>query len=65
MNYRTEDYMAVAMARRLNGKKNAFHGVASPLPMVAILLAKELYGDELTYLSISGGVDARPDDLAI
>jgi len=42
--------MAVAMARLLRPGETVFHGVASPLPMVATLLAKRLYAPDLTYL---------------
>jgi len=55
--------MAVTMARLLHDGETVFHGVASPLPMVAALLAKRLHAPELVYLSIAGGVDARPERL--
>ena len=48
------DMMAVAMARLLNSGETVFHGVASPLPMVATLLAKQLHAPDLTYLNITG-----------
>lgn len=48
------------MARLLNDCERVFHGVASPLPMVAILLAKRLHAPDLVYLNITGAVDARP-----
>src|SRR5439155_8947607 len=53
------DLMAVAMARLLVDGETVFHGVASPLPMVAILLARRLHAPRLTYLNITGAVDAR------
>lgn len=65
MDYKVSDMMAIKIARELKGSKNAFHGVASPLPMIAILLAKRLYGDDLTYLNITGGVDIKPNKLEI
>ena len=37
------DMMAVAMARLAAPGETVFHGVASPLPMVATLLAKQLH----------------------
>jgi glutaconate CoA-transferase subunit B len=55
--------MAVAMARLLRPGETVFHGVASPLPMVATLLAKRLYAPDLVYLSIAGGVDPEPQRL--
>ncbi len=51
------DTMAVSMARLLHDGETAFHGVASPLPMIAILLAKRLHAPGLVYLNIPGGVD--------
>lgn len=55
--------MTVAIARRLreNGIGTAFQGFASPLPTVAIRLARAL-GDGVapTHLSASGAVDGDP-----
>ena len=57
--------MAVAMARLLRSGETVFHGVASPLPMVATLLAKHLHAPDLTYLNITGAVDADPQTLPV
>jgi glutaconate CoA-transferase subunit B len=57
--------MVVSLARLLNDRETVFHGVASPLPMVAILLAKRLQAPNLVYLNISGSIDPRPDHLPI
>lgn len=54
------DLMAVAMSRLLRDGETVFHGVASPLPMVAILLAKQTHAPNLVYLSIAGSVDPTP-----
>ena len=59
------DMMAVAMARLLNSGETVFHGVASPLPMVATLLAKHLHAPDLIYLNITGAVDADPETLPV
>ncbi|MCA9864500.1 MAG: hypothetical protein KC432_15810 [Thermomicrobiales bacterium] len=59
------DIMAVSLARLLRPGETVFHGVASPLPMVATLLAKRLYAPSLTYLSIAGGIDAQPEHLPV
>jgi glutaconate CoA-transferase subunit B len=59
------DMMAVAMARLLHSGLTVFHGVASPLPMVATLLAKRLHAPDLTYLNITGAVDGQPDSLPV
>ncbi len=58
------DAMAVAMARLLRDGERVFHGVASPLPMVAILLAKRLHAPNLVYINIAGSVDPTPARLA-
>jgi len=55
--------MAVAMARLLRDGELVFHGVASPLPMVAILLAQRLHAPNLVYINITGGINARPESL--
>ncbi|RME46775.1 MAG: CoA-transferase [Chloroflexi bacterium] len=55
--------MPIAMARLLRDGETVFHGVASPLPMIAILVAKRLHAPNLTYLSIVGGPDPTPTHL--
>jgi len=57
--------MAVAMARLLRDGETVFHGVASPLPMVATLLAKRLHAPDLVYLNITGSIDPTPVELPI
>ena len=59
----TEDVRAImvtALARLLRNGETVFHGVASPLPMVATLVAKRLHAPDLVYLNITGGVDSSP-----
>ena len=57
--------MVTALARLLRDGETVFHGVASPLPMVAIMLARRLQAPDLVYLNITGSVDARPDRLSV
>ncbi|MFQ5896010.1 MAG: CoA-transferase subunit beta, partial [Nitrospinota bacterium] len=57
------DLMAVVLARCIRDGETVFHGVASVLPMVATLLARECHAPHLVYLNIPGGVDARPEKL--
>jgi glutaconate CoA-transferase, subunit B len=57
--------MAVALARLLRDNETVFFGVASPLPMVAALLARQLHAPGLTILTIPGGIDPRPDTLPL
>ena len=58
--YGPPELMAVAMARLLHDGEVVFHGVNSPLPMVAINLARRLHAPSLTYVHISGGIDPTP-----
>jgi glutaconate CoA-transferase, subunit B len=55
------DFMTITLARLLRDGERVFHGVASPLPAVAILLAKRLHAPRLVYLNITGSVDPTPD----
>jgi glutaconate CoA-transferase subunit B len=55
--------MAVAMSRLLRDGETVFHGVASPLPLVAILLARATHAPHLLYLNITGSVDPVPERL--
>src|SRR5947209_2506768 len=55
--------MAVALSRLLRDGETVFHGVASPLPMVAILLARATHAPNLLYLNITGSVDPTPAHL--
>jgi glutaconate CoA-transferase, subunit B len=57
--------MAVVLARLLRDGETVFFGVASPLPMVAALLAKRLHAPGLTILTIAGGVDPSPAALPV
>jgi glutaconate CoA-transferase subunit B len=57
--------MAVALARLLRDGETVFFGVASPLPMVAALLAKRLHAPGLVILTIPGGVDPSPSVLPL
>lgn len=59
------DQMIACMARLLHDDEVVFHGVASPLPMVATLLAKQRHAPNLIYVSIAGGVDAEPERLGV
>lgn len=55
--------MVIAMARLLRDGERVFHGVASPLPMIAILLAQRLHAPNLVYINITGGINAHPESL--
>lgn len=62
---RTADAMAVTMARLLADTTTVFHGLASPLPAVAIALARRVHNPGLEYLNIAGGVNSAPTGLAV
>lgn len=57
------DQMTVAIARLLRNGESVFFGVASPLPMVAALLARRHHAPDLTILTIPGGVTPSPGAL--
>lgn len=59
----TADLMAVCLSRCLRDGERAFHGVVSPLPMVAIMLAKRTHAPKLVYLNTGGSVDPEPGEL--
>ncbi len=58
-----DDIMTISMARLLRDGDKVFHGVASPMPMTAIMAAKRLHAPNLVYLNIAGGVNALPKNL--
>lgn len=59
-NFQIADYITIALAREIRDGERVFHGVASPMPVVAIQIAKQLQAKNAVYLSISGAVDAKP-----
>lgn len=56
MNYGQAEMTVIALAREIKDGMNVFHGLASPVPMTAMKLAKAL-GVNYTYLVLSGGAD--------
>jgi glutaconate CoA-transferase subunit B len=57
-DYGPAEMMCVALAREIKDGDIVFHGLASPVPMTAMKLAKAL-GREFTYVNITGGVDPQ------
>ena len=57
MEYGKAEMMCVALAREIKDGDIVFHGLASPVPMTAMKLAKAL-GTNFTYVTLSDGVDA-------
>lgn len=62
---RVATQMAVALARLLRNGESTFFGVASPLPMIAALLAKRLHAPDLVILTLPGGVNPSPGNLPV
>jgi glutaconate CoA-transferase subunit B len=59
-DYGAPEMMAVVMARLVSNGMLAFVGVNSPLPYVAVSLARKLHAPDCTFVSISGGINAEP-----
>ena len=57
--YSTADMMTCVMARLIHDGDTVFHGVSSPMPMVAVLLAKEMHAPHAVHLNIPGGVNPQ------
>lgn len=49
--------MTICMARLIRNGETVFHGVSSPMPLVAVLAAKKLGAPDCVHLNIPGGVD--------
>ena len=56
MEYGPSEMMVVALAREIREGDLVFHGLASPVPVQAMKLAKEM-GKDFTWINITGGVD--------
>jgi glutaconate CoA-transferase subunit B len=54
------DQMAVCLARLIRDGEVVFQGVSSPLPMVAIALARAAHAPHAVALSVAGGVSPQP-----
>jgi glutaconate CoA-transferase subunit B len=65
LTIRAREIMAVSLSRSLRDGETVFHGVASPLPMVAILMAQRLHAPHVVYLNITGSTDPSPESLPI
>lgn len=57
--------MAVFLARQIKDGDRVFHGVASALPMTAIMLARRMHAPNLVYLNIPGGIGALPSKMPL
>ncbi|MDK2808446.1 MAG: glutaconate CoA-transferase, subunit [Clostridiales bacterium] len=60
---RISDIMVCTMARLIRDGDLVFHGVSSHMPMIALLLAKNLHAKNAVHLNIPGGVNPKPRGL--
>ncbi len=61
VDYSIDELMAVCLARCISDGDMVFHGVASPLPMTALYLAKKTHAPHMIYLAgVGGGLDPTP-----
>jgi glutaconate CoA-transferase subunit B len=54
------DVMTVAMSRLVRNGEISFVGVNSPLPFVAVSLARRTHAPRTRFLTVAGGLDVRP-----
>lgn len=64
MGYGPAEMMCVALSREIKDGDVVFHGLASPVPMTAVKLAKSM-GRIFTYVNIAGGVDPKWESPAL
>ncbi|MFZ5988541.1 MAG: CoA-transferase subunit beta [Bacillota bacterium] len=57
---RVSDIITCVLARQIGNGEAVFHGVASHMPMIAIMMAKATHAPDLVYLNIPGGVNPKP-----
>lgn len=58
-DYRICDLMVCVMARLICDGDTIFHGVSSHMPMIAVLLAKQMQARHAVHLNIPGGEIGR------
>ncbi len=51
------DLMIFAMSREIDNHNSALHGVSSPLPVLAMSLARKTHAPDMAFISGAGGVD--------
>ncbi len=63
IDYTLDELVVTTLSRQLRDGEVVFTGVASPIPIIAILLAQKTHAPNLTWINVLGGVDARPSKL--
>ncbi|NPV30612.1 MAG: CoA-transferase [Firmicutes bacterium] len=61
MEYGPAEMMVVALAREVQNGKKYFTGLASPVPVTAMKLARALHAPSCTWITIAGGIDPQPE----
>lgn len=61
----TADLMIYAMAREIENFANVLHGVSSPLPILAMSLARRTHAPEMAFLSGAEGVDPEVERIYV
>ncbi|MDH7578240.1 MAG: CoA-transferase [Bacillota bacterium] len=64
MEYGPAEMLVVALAREVQNGKTYFTGLASPVPVTAMKLARALHAPESIWITIAGGIDPQPDPAA-
>ena len=57
---RAGNQMTVTLSRLIQDGEKVFHGVNSPLPMVAIFLAKRRHAPNCSLIEVAGSIDPKP-----
>ena len=52
--------MVVSLTREIRDHEKVFHGVNSPIPMVAIFLAKKMHAPNLILIEVAGSINPEP-----
>jgi glutaconate CoA-transferase subunit B len=57
------DILISTMAQEISDYDTVLHGVSSPLPVVAMSVARRTHAPDMTYVSGAGGVDAEVEQI--
>ena len=57
----TPDLMVYAMASEIENFNTVLHGVSSPLPILAMSVARKIHAPDMVYISGAEGVDPELD----
>ena len=54
---RIADQMTCTLSRMLENNQRVFHGVSSHMPMIAMMMARQLHAPDMIHLDIAGGIN--------